>query len=367
MGRVARSASGADDPLRRFLAARIAEGRMPGASWWVGKRGRAISRGAVGSAVAGRRADPARERTPFDLASLTKPLATAILLVLSEQEGELDLDASLGEVLEEAEGSPLASRTLLSLATHTAGLPPWAPLFLRASNLAGYVQEILRQPPAVPVGRTLYSDLGYILLGAVLERKTRRGLDTLFAERIARPVGLMRTGFAASGRTFSDAAATERGNLYERNLAGREGEGHRWRDEIPRGQVHDANAHGLGGVAGHAGLFGTSEEVARLAGELLRPDVLPLGDRARNRLLRVAPPSEGRTVGMVAAARAASASGILPDDGPGHTGFTGTSLWLDLGTDRCCVLLTNRIHPRVPEREFRPVRRAFHRLAIRQS
>jgi CubicO group peptidase (beta-lactamase class C family) len=366
MERVARSASGADDPRRRFLAARIAEGRMPGASWWVGEHGRATSRGAVGSAVAGRRADPVRERTPFDLASLTKPLATATLLVLAEQEGELDLDASLGEVLEEAGRSPLASRSLLSLATHTAGLPAWAPLFLRASSLSGYVAEILRLPPAVPAGRTLYSDLGYILLGAVLERRTGRGLDALFAERIARPVGLVRTGFAGTGRDFSDAAATERGNLYERDLAGTEGEGRRWRDEIPRGQVHDANAHGLGGVAGHAGLFGTADEVARLAGELLRPSALTLGERARNRMLRVAPPSEGRTVGMVTAAWASSARGVWPDDGPGHTGFTGTSLWLDPGSGRCCVLLTNRIHPRVPERDFRPLRRAFHRLAIRE-
>jgi CubicO group peptidase (beta-lactamase class C family) len=366
MGLPERSAPGSHDLLRRFLAARVAAGSMPGASWWVGGDGRPVSRGAVGSAVVGRDAEPVDESTPFDLASLTKPLVTATLLVLLEQEGQLDLEASLGSVLSEAKGSPLGPRSLLSLATHTAGLAPWAPLFLRASSGDGYVAEILKQPPTLPAGRTLYSDLGYILLGVVLERATGRGLDALFDERIARPVGLVRTGFAAGGREFPDAAATERGNRYERALAGKAGEGHRWRDAIPRGAVHDGNAHGLGGVAGHAGLFGTADEVAQLAREILRPSVLPLDARARDRLLRVAPPSDGRTVGMVTAAWSSAGRGILPDDGPGHTGFTGTSLWLDVMTDRCYVLLTNRVHPRVPERDFRWVRRGFHRLAVRR-
>jgi CubicO group peptidase (beta-lactamase class C family) len=205
------------------------------------------------------------------------------------------------------------------------------------------------------------------LLGVVLERMMRRRLDELFDERIARPVGLLRTGFAAGGREFPDAAATEQGNHYERALAGQSGAGHRWRDAIPRGEVHDANAHGLGGVAGHAGLFGTAEEVVRLGNEILRPNVLPIDARARERLLRVAPPGDGRTVGMVTAAWSSAGRGILPDDAPGHTGFTGTSLWLDPAADRCYVLLTNRVHPRVPARDFQWVRRGFHRLAVRLS
>lgn len=366
MGRPERTTAAPDDPLRRFLAARIAEGRMPAATWWVGEHGRPVSLGAVGSAVVGRPAEPVEENTPFDLASLTKALATATLLVLTEQDGQLDLEAPLDSVLVEAEGSPLGARSLLSLATHTAGLAPWAPLFLRASDGEAYVAEILKQPPAGPAGRTLYSDLGYILLGVALERVTGRGIDALFDERIARPVGCARTGFATGGREFPDAAATERGNVYERALAGKAGEGHPWRDAIPRGEVHDANAHGLGGAAGHAGLFGTAADVARLAGEILRPSVLPFDARARARLLRVAPPGDGRTVGMVTAACSAAGRGILPDDSPGHTGFTGTSLWLDVAAERCYVLLTNRVHPRVPERDFQWVRRGFHRLAVRR-
>lgn len=340
---------------------------MPGACWWVSDRGRPISHGAVGSALVGPGSERVDESTPFDLASLTKPLVTATLLVLLEQEGQLDLEAPLDSLLGEAKGTPVGPRSLLSLATHTAGLAPWLPLFLYASSGDGYADQILKQAPAVPAGKTLYSDPGYILLGVALERVTRRRLDELFDERIARPVGLVRTGFAAGGREFPDAAATERGNHYERALAGESGAGHRWRDAIPRGEVHDANAHGLGGVAGHAGLFGTAEEVVRLGNEILRPNVLPIDARARERLLRVAPPSDGRTVGMVTAAWSSAGRGVFPDDAPGHTGFTGTSLWLDPAAERCYVLLTNRVHPRVPARDFQRVRRGFHRLAVRLS
>jgi len=353
------------DSLRRFLAARGDQGRTPGATWWVGSPGRSPSHGAVGRVAEGDGADRVAEATPFDLASLTKPLATATLLVLLEQGGVLDLEAPLGAVLDEAAPSPLASCPLVSLAAHTAGLAPWAPLFLGASDLDGYVAQILARPLATEPHRASYSDLGYLLLGAVLERASGRRLDQLFDERIARPLGLDRIGFATEGRVPADAAATERGNRYERAMAGEAGRRHAWREEIPRGEVHDANAHALGGVAGHAGLFGTAAEVARIAAEWLRPEFLQLGDAARRRLLWADPTRDGRTVGLVTAACSPAARGVLPASAPGHTGFTGTSLWVDPEAERVFVLLTNRVHPRVPARGFHPVRRAFHRLAAR--
>ena len=344
-----------------FLARCVERGRMSGASYWVGRPRHVLAHGAVGRvAVAGERVT---EATPFDLASLTKPLATATLYLLLEQEGTIEGRASIETWLPEAAGTPLGRLPLECLASHDSGLPAWAPLAARARDLAGYLAEIVRLVATEPGPRGVYSDLGYILLGAALERATGTDLARLFERRIAWPLGLSRLGFAAAGR--GDAAATEEGNEYERVLAGAAGAGYRWRTRIPRGEVHDANAHGLGGVAGHAGLFGTAEEVACVCGEWLEPERLPLGASARERLLRAAS-SDGRTLGLVLAAHSRAARGVLPDNAPGHTGFTGTSLWLDPQVGGIYVLLTNRVHPRVVPRDFQYLRRGFHRLARRR-
>jgi CubicO group peptidase (beta-lactamase class C family) len=349
--------------VREFLAARIAEGSMPGASWWVEGREGVLSRGTAGWAALEPAREPLRDDTPFDLASLTKPLATALVAVLLEGDGTLDPDAPAGAHLPELRGTPYAAATLTDLASHRSGLPAWRPLYLSSSGLDGFVREIAALAPAAAPGTTLYSDLSYLLLGAVLERATGKALDALFDARVACPLDLRLTGFARRPGRFADAAATEDGNRFERELAGEPGTGFGWRAAIPRGEVHDGNAHALGGVAGHAGLFGSAAEVAAIARELLFPRRLPLTVRGRGRLLSpVAGPST-RTFGFTTAALSSGARGALPDLAPGHTGFTGTSLWLDPPAGRVYVLLTHRIHPVVSAQDFQPVRREFHRLA----
>jgi CubicO group peptidase (beta-lactamase class C family) len=218
----------------------------------------------------------------------------------------------------------------------------------------------------VEPGRVLYSDLGYVLLGIVVARAAGENLDVAFGRRIAAPLGLERTGFATDRLRFHDAAATEQGNRFERELAGPAGAHHPWRTHVLRGEVHDQNAAALGGVAGHAGLFGPVDEVMAIAREIVRPARLALAPRARARLLDVGAGTDGRSVGFIGAGWAAAGRGILPATAPGHTGFTGTSVWLDPPSGRVFVLLTNRVHPGVcPEREFALVRRGFHRIARR--
>jgi CubicO group peptidase (beta-lactamase class C family) len=355
------------DPLREFFVDAVNDGWLPGAAWWVEARGRVVGHGAVGAAVVEPCRVDATEATPYDLASLTKPLATALLLVLLEQAGRVDLNARAAHWLPELRGSAFSGVSLLDLARHGAGLPAWRPLYLEAASRETVVERIAREPRVVEPGRVLYSDLGYMLLGAALERIEGVSLDRQFRYQIARPLGLPRLGFATDPRRFADAAATERGNAYERAMARDERGVHRWRTAILRGAVHDANAEALGGVAGHAGLFGTAEEVAAIARELIRPSRLNLGQRARERILEPAEDAAGRTVGCVTAAAAAAARGILPDPAPGHTGFTGTSVWLDPDNERVFVLLSNRVHPVVPQRGFHLLRRGFHRLAARRS
>jgi CubicO group peptidase (beta-lactamase class C family) len=337
------------------LASRLDEGRFPAATWWIGGPGGPVESGALGAAT------PA---TPFDLASLTKPLCTALLGVLLEQDGRVDLDAPVSALLPELAGSALGLRTLLELGSHRAGLPAWRPLSVTARSREGMIAEI-RALPCGPAGAELYSDLGYLLLGFALERVTETSLDRLFRERVSIPCGSPRIGFPGDADRFLDAAPTEQGNVYEQHLAGEAGAVPGWRQTIPPGEVHDANAHALGGVAGHAGLFGTAAAVGALATEILRPHALPMGERARARLLVPVRPGEDRTFGFVLARGSNAARGVLPESAPGHTGFTGTSLWLLPGREAALVLLTNRVHPAVGLEDFQPVRAAFHARALR--
>jgi len=308
----------------------------------------------------------ASEETPFDGASLTKPLVTGLLLGILDEEGVLEGSAGVDRWVEELRGSPLAPVSLLELARHEAGLPAWLPLYLRSEDREGYLQQIAGATRVEQRGRCEYSDLGYIALGVALERAGGATLDQLFATRIARPLGLERSGFAVAPRRFPQAAATERGNAYERGLTGPPGGTYPWREQILQGEVHDGNASGLGGVAGHAGLFTTAEEAAAIAREILAPGQLPLGERGRSRLL-VAPRAGARTAGLAPAEQSQASRGVLPRGSPGHTGFTGTSLWLDVARDGIYVLLTNRVHPTVSSRNFQWLRRAFHRLASADS
>jgi len=352
------------DLVREYLTELAQAGEFPGCAWWVARAGTAIHSGATGFAALEPEREPLSVATPFDLASLTKPLATAILTLDLERSGRLDLEAPAARFLPELAGSAYADVTLLELGRHEAGLPAWRPLYVTARTLEEYLAEIARTAPAGPRGASLYTDLGYVLLGAVVERAAGERLDTLFERGIAAPLGLARCGFArtATGR-FADAAATERGNEYERGLARDAGRGYAFRTGVLRGQVHDGNAAALGGVAGHAGLFGTVEDVARIAAEILVPRATPWGGHRREALLQPARSSGARTFGFVLARESGAARGALPDQAPGHTGFTGTSLWLDPASEGVYVLLTNRVHPVVRAVDFQSVRHEFHRRA----
>jgi len=354
----------AGDPLGAFCASEIQKGAMPGAAWWVGNRRGAIASGCVGHAEIQPGLVPLGDDTPFDLASLTKPLATALLATILDREGRLSLATSLSDMFPELRASPFGAETLRDVAAHRAGLPAWVALYATDTTREGYVKAIASCELQGAGRETLYSDLGYILLGFAVEKAAGAPLDRLFAERIARPLGLARCGFAGRTGLFADAAATECGSAYEKALAGPSVGDDRFRAEIPRGQVHDGNAWGLGGIAGHAGLFGTAEDVAAIALAILDPTRIGLDAGALEPMLR--PVEEGpgmRTVGFACAKDTESVRGLLPDGAVGHLGFTGTSLWIDTTRPRICVLLTNRVHPRVPQAPFTATRREFHRLA----
>ncbi len=316
------------------------------------------------------RQEPMLVDTLFDLASLTKVLATTTLCMLLVQRGLLDLDAPLARLDAGLVGGRVGQLTPRLLLLHAAGFPP---------SITYYKGE----PPRVPDGRARrervlqaigraelayepgtecrYSDVGMMLLGALLERISGCRLDHLFEREVAQPLGLRDTFYrhleeplAKACRPPEAFAATEACS---------------WRGEIVRGWVHDENAYLLLGVAGHAGLFATATDVLRLASTLLSAwsgasefvgrDTVRQFVRRHDEV-----PGSDRALGWGTATAGASCGSRFSPASFGHTGFTGTSVWIDPEARRVVVLLANRIHPSRDNAAFLQFRPGFHDLVV---
>ncbi len=362
---------GGDSPAARDVAELL--GRATRAGLAVGWVALAVRDGETGlcwcSGVRSVGAEAVEADVLYDLASLTKPLATATLLLLAGRDG-LELDVPLTDLLPELAGTPWRGVTLAQCATHTAGFPAWAPLYAgHGCTRAGYLESLRELAPAAPAGRRVeYSCPGFVALGLALERAAATDLATLFAELVAGPLELGgELGFAPPEATLVAAGElrwfVEERLLSDRGLGvaspgGLEG-------IVPCG---DGNARGLGGIAGNAGLFGTAAAVARLAaeflpggGELLTAEEAALATRCRTEALE-----QARGIGwQLAGSPGCSAGPALPADAFGHTGFSGTSVWVDPKSRMTLVLLGNRLHPGGRTPDLHPLRRRFHALARR--
>ncbi len=357
--------------ISSMLAAAIAAGDFPSAVYAVAERGRIRFADALGHAVKDSEERPATLDTIYDLASLTKPLVTALLCASLVERGELGLDDSAARYLNELDTDDKRAITLRQLLTHSAGLPAWRPLYLLAGgDRRRVLQSIARQPlESEPGTHVVYSDLGYIALGLMLERLHDATLADIARREIFEPLGLRRTFFNPDKAFITEIAASELGNAYERETCQAEGAaaGYAWRESLIWGEVHDANAHFLGGAAGHAGFFSTAAETCRLGAqflagvtELLKPETCVLF-----RTDMTPGMEEPRSVGWQLASMPNSTAGAsLPPDSFGHLGFTGTSCWNDPVNERTYILLTNRTHARpLPFVNINSTRREFHKLA----
>lgn len=342
-----------------MLAAEIAAGEMPSAVWRVERRGEVVAEGALGFAVAEPEEIAASTETLYDLASLTKPLVTTTLTLQAAHEGKLTLDEPLGahlpELLRHAWCSGTTWRDALS---HRAGFEAWYPLYVEGYDREAYLRAILSRPPAyAPGSSVVYSDLGFVLLFLALERVFDEDFEELARRRVLVPFGAGDCGFRPPPDRRMRIAATERGNEKEREMVSERGlsfDG--WRDGIIWGEANDGNAYHLGGVSGHAGLFGDANGVARLASAYLagRGDLPEL--LARDAVhCQAADGGERRGLGWQL--RSASNPGAPLSRGAyGHSGFTGTSVWVDPAGELVVVLLTNRIHPRVQPSRIQAIR-----------
>jgi CubicO group peptidase (beta-lactamase class C family) len=303
--------------------------------------------------------------TRYDLASLTKVVATLPSVLLLASAGELSLDQPLRHWFSSAgwfKQPSLGNVTIRQLLSHNSGLSAWSGIFTTTRDRLTALAAALQSEIAAPGGEATYSDLGFMLLGALVERISGQRLDRFAAEHIFTPLGMHDTGFIPldpAGRPESDQA----GVAY----AATEYCG--WRNRLLEGEVHDENCFAWQGVAGHAGLFGTAADLGLYARAWLNLDPR-LGN---SELLLDAQREHARTSG--GEPRGLGWLLAHPDSfagpevsGYGHTGFTGTSLWLDPAADRFAVLLTNRVHP---DRNLVPsitgVRRAFHAAAWQES
>jgi CubicO group peptidase (beta-lactamase class C family) len=360
------------EQISALLAERIRAGDFPSAVYLVAKNNRIAFGDALGKAVL-EPAHPATFETIYDLASLTKPLVTGLLCARLVELGELTLDSSLANYLGEFDRADKHAITVRQLLVHTSGLPAWRPLYItsggeREAALGAIASEPLEHQPDTQV---VYSDLNFIVLGFLLERLTGKPLAQLAQQEIFEPLDLQRTFFNPAAATQTGVAACETGNAYERDMCEISSPGHEysgWRENLIWGEVHDGNAHFLGGASGHAGLFSTAPETLRLANQFLG-NLSQLLEAETCRLFRTNLTqglNEARSIAwQLAATKDSSASPSLPVDAFGHTGFTGTSCWIDPHRGRVFILLTNRTHGRsLPFVNINSVRRQFHTLAV---
>lgn len=319
------------DTFDALLAQGLAAGAFPGAQLSVGDAGRPVIERAIGLRALG---GPAVDTdTLFDVASLTKAIATALIVLRFVEQGRLKWDAI----------TPIPGVTVRHLLTHSSGLPAWRPLYEVGRDRAAIVRQAIHTPPERPPGTaSVYSDLGFIVLGALLEELGGARLDRLFAREIADPLGV--------ASRFVDLDQPER----PRTAAATEGR---------LGEVDDDNCHAAGGILGHAGLFSTARDLATVAEALLDawhgvPRRFP-PELVQTLFTRCNVPASTWRLGWDGPAPSGSQAGERwPKDGVGHLGFTGCSIWLDCARRRWVVFLTNRVHPtraNTAIKQFRPL------------
>jgi uncharacterized protein YbbC (DUF1343 family) len=328
-----------EDPLLALASsidgaveAAMEEGKVPGAVVVVGQHDRVLFRRSYGL----RQVQPERtSMTPdtlFDLASLTKPLATATSIMVLAEQGALGLDDPVAKFVPECRGGGKAAITLRHLLLHVSGLPADTPMDDFAHGRDEAIRRICAAPPrAAPGVRSIYSDVGFVLLGEVVQRVASQGLAAFAGGAVFARLGMGDTGFVPSEERKTRAAWTERVDGV-------------WRV----GVVHDPRAFRLGGVAGHAGLFSTADDLALYARAILGGGQVD-GKRvlsSRSVDAMIAPydvPGGIRTLGWQVDSKWRG-EGLSPR-AVGHFGFTGTAMWIDPGKDLFTIVLTNRVHP----------------------
>jgi len=324
--------------LDSIVRVALADGAAPGAAIAVGRYGRLVHMQGYGTLEYAASGAPASATTLYDLASLTKVIATTTAAMLLEESGRLDLSRTVVSYVPELSAPDKAAITVRMLLTHSGGFEAYAPLYQSVRGHAAYLAAINERPLAYPPGtRTVYSDWDMVLLQAVVERVAGLPLDQVTDGRIFRPLGMLDTRFVPDS---TDAALRRRiaPTTYDSLQV------------LLRGTVHDGNARALGGIAGHAGLFSTVRDLAIFAQFMLGGgtygDVRIVAPQTIARWTARQGAVGSRALGWDTPAPQSSAGRFFSPRSFGHTGFTGTSMWMDPERGLFVVLLMNRVTPR---------------------
>ncbi len=342
----------------RMIYSCLRSGIFSGAVWRIVAKGRVVSTGSVGYAERTPSTRPMRMDTIFDLASLTKPICTGTLCLMMVESGQISLEEHPAEYLGELKPSWAREITIGQLLSHSSGLPAGIPLTKMCSKPGEILDAFSKIELAYEPGtRALYSDAGFILLGLLLESASGEGLAALFNKRVAICLGLKDTTFKPPLENKERIAATE---VLQPGIA-------------LVGEVHDPNARFMGGVSGHAGLFSTVEDLEKfcwsLLGEgeeLLSPSTVRMATRAVSR-------DDGNVFGLSWFKRRSPlnpAGRMMSPAAFGHTGYTGTSIWIDPERSAFVILLTNRVHPHDRKETLGPMnklRADLHDLSVSQK
>ena len=338
--------SPAFDILREGIARRA----FPGASVAVTYQGRLVALKGLGRFTYDEGSPTVQADTIYDLASVTKVVATTTMAMLLYERGLLDLDAPLPAVLRDFQPPGVTFRMLLA---HSSGLPAYVKLFEQAHTREALLAAALATPPeAAPGARAAYSDIGFILLGVALETLAGESLDTFSAREIFGPLAITASGFCPPGkqRTAIPPTADE----------------HDFRHRVIQGEINDENAGVMGGVAGHAGLFAPAEDVARFAecmlaggSPILRPETVALFTKRQD-----SPPGTSRALGWDTPSQPSQSGRYFSPRSFGHLGYTGTSLWIDPDRRLSVTLLTNRTWSDRSSQLIKEIRPRFHDAVV---
>jgi CubicO group peptidase (beta-lactamase class C family) len=339
----------------------IRQGIYPGAVVVIGRRDTVLySRGYGHFTWKPTSPVPDPDSTMWDIASITKVVGTASAVMRLIETGLLSLDAPVRQYLPRFSGGPKDRVTVRMLLDHTSGLRSYAPLFKQARTRESAIDQLHAEPVIRTPGETpLYSDLNAILLALVVERVSGMPLDRYVAREVFEPLEMRQT-------TYRPTAAMKRRTVPTAL----------WRGHPVQGQVNDPNAAVLGGAAGHAGIFSTGMDLARYAQAWLRSGVGPRGQwvspTTMRRFLERGANSGPRLLGWDTAEHGGKEPSVfgtlISDAGYGHTGFTGTEIWIDPARDMFLVFLTNRTYdprPRDSQHALRRVRASLSDAALR--